>query len=241
MKNLGIKAFYFSILISIMGCGLGAWNVTELYYQKIEGTSKLLYKYEAWGGRDSRMAGYLILDSNESFEVDPLKNLPFSYLQGISSNSVISGVSHICLNSCGEKYKDAIPIYIPIKKEESEKEGFKVINFIFQYKGFAQTSGLSEFYQFENFKEMKDSLFFYNLDDVEGVNGKHLDALKLKKTDIYLQQRKDHTINKIIVEEMILENSTNQIVSHRRFHLTPKQNIYSDAFSNYGIFKEVSK
>lgn len=64
------------LVLSSCGLGLGEWNISELYAQKIEGTSKILYKYDAWGGRDSHASGYVILDSTEIFKVDIRKDLP---------------------------------------------------------------------------------------------------------------------------------------------------------------------
>src|SRR3954466_15555559 len=109
-------AILFGLLFSLYGCGFGQWKVAGLYVQKIEGTSKLLYKYDAWGGRDSHSSGYVILDSTETFEVDLNQDLPFYYLMEIPNKKVVEGVSHICNNSCGEDYKKASPIFMPLKK-----------------------------------------------------------------------------------------------------------------------------
>ena len=59
-------------MFSIYGCNssLGKWNVDELFAQQIEGSSKLLYKYNAWGGRDSNANGFVILDSPKEFKID---------------------------------------------------------------------------------------------------------------------------------------------------------------------------
>ncbi len=65
--------FFIIISFSLVSCGfekLGDWDISELYAQKIEGTNKVLYKYDAWGGRDSHVSGFLILDSTKTFKID---------------------------------------------------------------------------------------------------------------------------------------------------------------------------
>jgi hypothetical protein len=231
----------FGLLFSSYGCGFGEWKIAGLYVQKIEGTSKLLYKYDAWGGRDSHNAGYVILDSNETFEVNLKSDLPFLYLQEVPTQTSITGVSHICSNSCGEDYKLAKPVFIPIKKNESEGHHIKIINLIYQYKGFAERSGGFESLKFEDFKETRDSLWFYNLDEFEHGNRKHVDTLKFKKTDVAITQDKNLDIIKIIIEDLIIDQPSNEIRSNITYNLTPKTKLNSKSFSDYGIFKEVVK
>ncbi|POY37962.1 hypothetical protein C3K47_05410 [Solitalea longa] len=241
MKSFSNLSILIGLLFTSYGCGLGKWDVGEQYIQKIEGTSKLLYKYDAWGGRDSHCAGYVILDSSETFKVDPKENLPFYYLMGIPNKTVIEGVSHICDNSCGEVYKKAISNFIPLKKEASERQGIHVINIVYQYKGFAERGGGIERYHFENFKETRDSLFFYNLDDVESRNGQHVDSLQFRKTDVTIMQNETNDINKIIIQDLVVDRAAYEIKSNITYYLTPKSKVRSNSFSDYGIFKEVAK
>jgi hypothetical protein len=236
------KLFILSgLLFALYGCGFGKWNVSELYTQKIEGTSKLLYKYDAWGGRDSHSSGYVILDSTGTFEVDLNQNLPFYYLMEIPNNKVVVGVSHICNNSCGEDYKDAPPIFTPLKKENSAREGIQVTNIVYQYKGFAERDAGFESFQFEEFKETRDSVWFYNLNEFEHGNRKHVDSLQFKKSDVTVAQNKNHEITKIIIQDLVVNKASNEIKSNITYHLTPKSKLNSASFSDYGIFKEVVK
>lgn len=56
------KFLFLSILtILLNSCGFdlsSEWDITELCVQKIEGSSKLLYKYDAWG---EEILTYLVL------------------------------------------------------------------------------------------------------------------------------------------------------------------------------------
>src|SRR5688572_6439363 len=90
MKNLRYL-FISCITFILYSCGTAEWETT-LYAQKIEGTSKILYKYDAWGGRDSHKEGYAILDSTEKFEVNQINKLPISYLEEIPNRSCVLGV-----------------------------------------------------------------------------------------------------------------------------------------------------
>jgi hypothetical protein len=241
MKNPTHFALLFVLSFSLSGCGFGDWNVNELYVQKIEGTSKFLYKYDAWGGIDSYNAGYVILDSSETFEVNLQNDLPFYYLQEVPTKTSIKGVSHICSDSCKENYNSATPVFIPIKKEESESHGIDIIHLIYQYKGFAERSGGFESFQFEEFKETRDSLWFYNLDEFEHGNRKHLDSLKFKKLNVTISQDESSNIIRIVIEDLIIDQPSNEIISNVTYHLTPKTKLNSKIFSDYGIFKGVVK
>jgi hypothetical protein len=239
MKRFLHLATLFGLLFFLYGCGFGDWEVDELYVQKIEGTSKVLYKYDAWGGRDSHNAGYVILDSTEKFEVNFKNDLPFYYLQEPPTHTSIKGVSHICSNSCGEEYKLATPVFIPIKCDKSERHGIKIVNFVYQYKGFAQRSGGFESFKFEAFTETRDSLWFYEVDEFEHGNRKHLDTLKFRKTDVAITQDKNFDVSKIIIEDLIVDQTSNEIRSNITYRLTPKAKLNSKSFSDYGIFKQV--
>jgi len=116
-----------------------------------------------------------------------------------------------------------------------------ITNIIYQYKGFAERDGGFESFQFENFKETRDSLWFYNLNEFEHGNRKHVDSLKFKKSYVAISQDKNSNITMIVIEDLIIDQPSNEIISNITYHLTPKTNLNSNRFSDYGIFKEVVK
>ncbi|WP_261509886.1 hypothetical protein [Chryseobacterium paludis] len=236
-----IKLFpILSILSMFYGCGFGnpEWRIDQLYVQKIEGTSKVIYNFSAWGGLDSNPHGYIILDSSKTFKVEVEKILPFYNLSNIPSKYDIEGVSHECYGTCGESYYKSVPIFKPIKTINSKDEDINLTNRIYQYRGYSDHENGLQRFVFENFKETKDSLFFYNLDDIESMNGIHLDELKLKKGDIYLQLGKNTDIKKIIADEVIIHPKTKLLVKIRHISLTPKHKISNTEISERGIFRE---
>jgi hypothetical protein len=103
-----------------------------------------------------------------------------------------------------------------------------------------RSKGLERF-QFEEFKETRDRLFFYNLDDIESMAGKHVDSLKFKKTDVAIKQSKNHEVNKILIEDLVIDEKTDEIILNQTYFLTPRKKLNSNAFSDHGIFKEVVK
>lgn len=227
-----ISAFTFLFC----SCGIGDWDTT-LYYQKIEGTSKILYKYDAWGGRDSHAFGYILLDSTENFEVDISKNLPFSYLENIPSKKHIQGVD--CeepdYENIDRKVKE---LFIPLKIINETENEIEISTKIYQYEGFSKRRfGLGTF-EFENFKETRDSIIFYNLNDVKSMEPQHLDFLKIKKKNIVIRQNKNLEIISIDIEDLVLSKSTNEIISCKTYFLTPKNKMKSNLFTDYGVFKE---
>ena len=100
-----------------------------------------------------------------------------------------------------------------------------------------RNGGLGTF-EFENFKETKDSVIFYNLNDIKSVEFQHLDSLNFKKKNIVIRQNKNFEIISIDIEDLMLSKTTNEIISNKTYFLTPKKKIKSNLFSNYGVFKE---
>lgn len=100
-------------------CSGGSWDV-YLCAQKIEGSSKVIYKYDAWGGRDSQKFGYAILDSSEVFDVNKVDELSISYFTEIPNNNSIFAIEIAPPNSDKNAY------YKPIETYEINKEGINI-------------------------------------------------------------------------------------------------------------------
>ena len=237
--------FFFFIIIPffLISCGfekLGDWDISELYAQKIEGSNKVLYKYDAWGGRDSHISGFLILDSAKAFEIDLKNTLPFYNLSTIPNNLKLEGIKHECYNSCAEEYYKTNPIFSPMKVENSKSEGLSIETKIYQYRGLSEKNrGLRGDFVFENFVETKDSISFYNLKDIKSVHKTHLDELKLKKGEVYLNENELGEITKIVVNQTTINPQNNEIIETLTYFLSPENKIKSSDFSDRGIFKEV--
>lgn len=222
------------------GCGIGEWEIDELYALKIEGSSKILYKYSAFGGRDSMVAGYLILDSTETFEVDISNTLKFIAFLEIPNKHEIKVLDTDYNGIITEDYEKTKPIFHPLKSEIEDNEGINVTTYIYQYEGYIERASGSYDLDFEYFKETRDSIFFYNLNDLISMDPQHFDSLKVKKNNIFIRHDKNFCMKSIDIDNLIVDRKK-QIVSSEKFHLTPKGKLKSDIFSNYGIFKEVPK
>ncbi|RYX80293.1 hypothetical protein EON73_05540 [bacterium] len=227
-----MKYKLFSLLVITIvfyGCGGGSWDV-YLCAQKIEGSSKVIYKYDAWGGRDSHKSRYAILDSSEIFDVNKIDELPILYFIKIPNKNLITGIEVAPPDS------DKTLIYKPLKVYEINKQDIVIKINKYQYNGFAEKDlGLRGDYKFTRFRETKDSVFFFNLDNVEH---QYVDSLKFRKTNITISQSKIKYITKIEVNDLIV-SPKNEIKSLKTYFFKPKSKLKSDAFSNYGIFKEV--
>lgn len=230
MRNLKYALLFFPFLYS---CGYGEWEIT-LYAQKIEGTSKILYKYDAWGGRDSHKAGYAILDSTEKFEVNQINKLPISYLEAIPNGNYLLGVDF-------EKPKKIKrQLFTPIKNSNTSEQDIEIKTKMYQYSGFMSRNGGYYEYEFESFKETRDSLFFYNLEDVKSLKPKQLGNLKFKKRNVVIMQYANKEVIAIRIEDLILSNN-NELISNITYSLIPKKKLNSNQFTAYGVFKEIAK
>lgn len=225
--------FVISSLTSIcISCS--DWEVSELYALKIEGSSKILYKYDAWGGRDSHLYGFTLLDSIEKFNINSVVELPFSYLQAIPNAKEIKGIAD---DQSG--YTETIQTkHTPIKIDTKEIKGIKINTSIYQYKGYTDRLGGLETYIFGSFKETRDSLSFYNLDDTESVSHTHLDSLKIQKTNIFIGRTKQNKITRLIINDLKISEK-GEFISNTTYFLKPKFQLTLNNFSNIGIFKPV--
>lgn len=224
--------FYTFLLFTIVSCK-PSWDLSELYVQKIENTSKVIYKYDAWGGRDSEKAGIVILDSTEIFDINEVEPLPFSILERVPTKESIIGIK----SDNFDYTKTTNEIHKPIKVIESNQYEFKIKTKIFQYNGYANRSRGLGTYVFEKFTETHDSIFFYNLDDVESLKPEHLIILKFKKTNITIKKTKQNKVLQINIEDLKLSKN-DEILSNITYFLKPKTEININTFSNVGIFKE---
>jgi hypothetical protein len=226
--------FYIFLLFTIISCNPN-WDLSELYVQKIENSSKVIYKYDAWGGRDSHIFGIVVLDSTETFDINSVEPLPFDLLETIPTKELILGIKSD--NSDYTKTKNEI--HKPVEVTTDNRREFKIKTKIFQYKGYANRSGGLGRYEFEKFKETHDSIIFYNLDDVESMKPEHLNTLKFKKTNITIRKTKQNNVLQIDIEDLKLSKN-DEILSNITYHLKPKVETSINAFSNIGIFKELN-
>ena len=232
-----MKYFNFFLIIASLFLNMScdrSWKISELFIQKIENSSKVIYKYDAWGGRDSHIFGYIILDSTQVFDINHVESLPFQYFETIPTKRNISGV--VC-----EELDDQIApnkIFIPLKIRDSEEKGIKIKTKIFQNEGFTLRNQGYKRYQFETFKESRDSIFFYNLNDIVSLEAEHLDILKFKKTNIFIRTKSSNIVSQVSIEDLKLSHK-NEIISNIGYDLTPENKIDIRSFSDIGIFKQV--
>lgn len=230
--KLNIKQTILLTLLILLTAGCSPeWKVDELYSQPISGTSKLLYKYDAWGGFDSHSFGYRILDSTETFAVNSKKNLPFYFLEDMPRNKKITGVSHRKTGS------DTELNYSPIDVERFQSDELTVIHRVYETSSFSKRGGGYQTFSFADFEETADSLFFFDLDLIITLGERHIDTLRFKKKSVVIRQNEQSEVSQIVIEDLVLDKETGDIISNVTWALTPKKLISSNRFSNYGIFK----
>lgn len=180
---------------------MGEWDIT-LYEQKIKGTSKAIYKYDAWGGRDSHSAGYVVLDTTELFQVPVVNNINLDYLIEIPTKNLIEVV--VIDDVPYKEMQEMEETYFPIKLQERENQGIKIKTKHYQEKGYRQVSSRGFSYEFSDFKESNDSICFYDINYVRYTyKSKHKDSLKIKKRQNTDKQIIAAEIKKSISSELV--------------------------------------
>lgn len=228
------KIFYFGLFTTFFGCGLGEWDIT-LYEQKIEGTSKAIYKYDAWGGRDSHVFGYAILDTTKEFTISGISELPIDKLNGIPNSKVINAIER---NWPAEEIELS---FEPMDSYDIKSNGMTISIIKYQRNGLREKTRGTFWYDYSNFKETRDSLEFYDLYDSKTVHHTRIDTLKVRKGNVIIRQNENKEIIEIIIENLELsKDEKHSLLSDKTYFLKPKNTTKSDQFSDYGVFKEKS-
>jgi hypothetical protein len=249
MKKLLMSICIVGLLLTFWGGG--KWN-TDLYIQRIPNSSKVIYDYDAWGGRDSHKFGIVIMDSTEDFEVNKVRDLPISYLTEVPNGSRIHAISLL-------KAKDD-----SISLHASEKQIIHVSDINLEIDNYAEYSGHSDAecslneYLFQAFKETGDSLYLFGLQKDFGVNLEGKDDVGFKKGNIKLIADLNGKLIRLEIQDLfkgkankykykkgtaeIIETTVNSpVVCLRTYYFKPLKTIYSSDFTDYGIFKPVIK
>ncbi|AXG69526.1 hypothetical protein KORDIASMS9_01749 [Kordia sp. SMS9] len=205
-----------------------SWDV-ELWEQKIENSNYSIYKFDAWGGRDSHVSGMKLLNAAEGFQQsDVMSGHQISYLTSIPSKHQIDGI-----------FRDRIRAReTPIPKIAG------AINTIKSYEDFSGRNSecLYKAYTFQSFKEDRDHITFYT-NESKFVDGTDYDEITVPKGNIYIMTDSTNTIVKRINcdhVKFITDSVTADIkICIDKKYFEPKHEIKLSEFTDYGIYKPV--
>lgn len=249
MKRRKKLFLFLASILMFYGCN-PSWEVT-LYSQKIKESNKIIYQYDAWGGRDSHQSGFAILDSEEEFNMSRISPLPGSYFSETPTKDSIKliTVRH------GEYYTAPKDTNLnPSKHYTKNIKGikFEVTEYKETYGSSPMNTGLME-YEFETIIETNDSLIFENV--IHKSGGIELPSkISFPKGNITVFEDKTDRVHQITIEKFIrmkgeiykptnpLEIVPDQaIIGFATFYFIPKNLLKSTALTNEGIFKHVRK
>jgi len=251
LKNID-KIFCFGLLISLYSCGFGEWDV-DLYKQKIPNSSKVIYEYDAWGGRDSHTSGIVLMDSTQQFKVNSSRKLPISYLSELPNKNKIKSIE---LKKAVDNDKITLSI---VDSEKINSSGIDIeVEYYESYSGYSNATCLLNEYEFENFKEVNDSIYFYGIDKKFGNNLKGKNSVSFQKGNIKLITDENGKIFRVVIKELFKDNATkfkykkgtaeitekitdSPVICFRVYYFLPKNEIYESEFSDFGIYKPVRK
>lgn len=230
-----------------------SFEVDELYVQKVKGSSLYIYDYYASGGFDAVKQGFSIQDSSEKFEISKVEGLPISNFADIPNADVINTVHTVYP-------EDRESFTINPIQEQTLNIGTTQIN-ITVYEALPGNTtphcNLME-YKFNSFKETPDSLFFYGVEkDWDASSDPELpDGVGFKKGNIKLVGTADGIVGRIVIEEFFITTgerkiykygsrvldrieSNSPIICTDTFYFNPKNELFRNEFSDYGLFKRI--
>jgi len=211
------------------------WDI-QLWEQKIENSNLSICKFDAWGGRDSAVPGFKIIESSKGFtQDDVLKGDEFSYLKSIPNKDSLE-VMKIVKPKNGNSNKS-------INKKSYQIKGIKVNQETYEYNDTVTGICTLKSYYFKSFKETRDSLIFYH-NKSKFVNGTNHDRISIPKGNIYLMTSADNQIlAKVVYSDLLIfenEKKSNGIkICRMTKHFAPIDEISASEFSDYGIYKPV--
>lgn len=233
------KYFLFTIALILSGCfGFPTkWNI-ELWEQKIEDSNLSIYKFNAWGGRDSNVSGLKITDSLKGFtQYDVLKGDDFSSLRAIPNKDLIKAINTV------RPEEGELNSNILISDKRFEIEGIIIDKETYRYNGTVSGICTLKSYHFKTYEETRDSLIFYD-NDSQFVNEKNYDRISIPKGNVYLMTTKDNKyIVRVVYDDLLifqdLEKSKGIKICRHAKYFDPIDSIKISDFSDYGIYKPV--
>ncbi|MCC9167969.1 hypothetical protein [Pontibacter harenae] len=237
------------IALFLSSCGGGEWD-TYLHVQRIPNSNKVIYEYDAWGGRDSHQFGIVIMDSTEDFEVNKVRNLPISYFTEVPNSSQIHAIS---LQKAGD---DSISLNPVANQEVRISDIHLEIDNYKEYSGYSDAGCILNEYRFQTFKETEDSLYLFGLQKIFGVNLEGKENVGFQKGNIKLITDSNGKLMRLEIKELfkgkankhkykkstaeVIERKENSpVVCLRTYYFKPLKTFYSDDFTDYGIFKPI--
>lgn len=203
------------------------WDV-ELWRQKIEGSDLSLYKFDAWGGRDTHVPGIIILDSLVGFKQDNvLEGNKITFLKSIPNKDSINVIYVVRDNK--------ILTIDPYKIKD-----LAVKTTLCDFSDGTPTGCLLKYFDFKSFQESRDSLIFFS-NTSRFIDGQDFDRISVPKGNLYLMTSKDNKkIEKVTSEKVIvLDNKTIPTICIARIEFYPIVDIKVIEFSDYGIYNQV--
>lgn len=221
---------HFVFLILIIFCCLSCrtkWDVA-LWRQKIEGSKLSLYKFDAWGGRDTHVPGVIILDSLAGFkQSDVLEGDDISFLKSIPNKDTIN------------------VIYSSQDNDNQNIDNYKISNLVVNtticdFNDRTTKGCLLKCYDFKSFQETRDSLIFFS-NTSRSVNGQDFDRISVPKGNLYLMTSNDNKKVVNVTSEKVMFHDNKKIprISITTIEFYPIGDVKVTEFSDYGIYKPV--
>ena len=225
----------------LLGCGRG-YKLSELYIQKIKDSDKSIIDYGAWSDlNDGSKYGRTILDAHESIEMIEAEDMPKGFFSKLPTKDSLFLIQ---LKEGGNR----IPKYL--STDFSLFKGFVVKTDYYAYE-VGTYNRLT--YKFSDFKETSDSLIILGIEkDFDDLptsknelgfktgNIKLIEADssgKLKRIEIlafFMNGATTMEVDKLHV----IKNDLRYITGSVNFHFEPTKNIFTNQFSDLGIFKK---
>lgn len=222
-------------------------NLYGLYRQRIENSNKVLYNFAYSGAfvTNSDYIGVTILDSTENFTLDKIVDFPTEYFKGKPTGNHLELIK---LNYIKTTEKDTLLTPVKNYKTKIKDTQLTVNEYNQTYGSATMSTGLME-YEFDNFKETKDSLIFLNVSKKFGgkeFNKNH----SFEKGNIKVIEDENNNLLYIKIEQLFIERgnvyyptspfelvSDQPIVGMAIYQFYPRNPLTTKGISDVGIWR----
>jgi hypothetical protein len=231
----------------------GWYDTPSLSRLELDGYPFSIYKFFTWSMyNDSQFMGYTIVDTNQVFTLNGIKELDFDFLKELPTTDTLKVIKLVLAKDPLQVKKE------PVRTNFNQRSGFTIqTEYLEKHNGYTSKKSNAQWFIFSSLKERSDSLIFYGVKSRYPTNlHQDSDSIVLPKWNLYHNIKGSNTLATISAEVLIEEKAnlyiykkgTNVLEStvkdsfvriKRSYTFTPSDSTVNMDLSSVGMFQQI--